>query len=528
MLRRGLLALAAVALLWPASAAAKSYSLPAAHVGVRIQPDGSLLVRERITFDFSGFFSGAYRDIPLRSGESIGDVSVAESGQSYRPGGNTKLGSYDTPGTFGVTQTDHVVRIVWHYSATDEPRTFDVSYRFRGLAVAHDDVVDVNLRVWGDQWPAGLGALRATMRLPRATSLGPSYRVWGSPAWVHGVVERTPEATLLRAIEIPSHQFVELRTVFPRSLLASTAGTQVRRGQGLPGIVAEELGSQRSFEHDRKQIDDAKRHIGRTILYLLLLGLGPALALVLVVWWFFGRERKTGYDREYEQEPPAASEPALVPPLLREQKEPGSNEFTATLFDLIRRGRYKSEPATTPRPVWGGLRHEEVADLEVTEGDRSVQLADFEEPVADVVDAVLDGGGGRLSQFRDRIEDDRKENSERFTSFKDRVEKAIDARGWFVGTGSRILAAGIVLFGVAGVLLLWIGVEGFRSAAPRWWSDVVTSALGVCGIANAIVLIAAAAKAPLWRRRSRTGEAEAERWEAFRRYLTDFPRLQEA
>ena len=32
----------------------------------------------------------------------------------------------------------------------------------------------------------------------------------------------------------------------------------------------------------------------------------------------------------------------------------------------------------------------------------------------------------------------------------------------------------------------------------------------------------------LWRRRSRAGEVEAERWEAFRRYLTDFPRLQDA
>ena len=32
----------------------------------------------------------------------------------------------------------------------------------------------------------------------------------------------------------------------------------------------------------------------------------------------------------------------------------------------------------------------------------------------------------------------------------------------------------------------------------------------------------------LWRRRSRGGRTEAERWEAFRRYLTDFPRLQEA
>ena len=52
-----------------------------------------------------------------------------------------------------------------------------------------------------------------------------------------------------------------------------------------------------------------------------------------------------------------------MPSLVRQEIAPGSNEFTATLFDLIRRGRYKATPVTTERPVWGGLRHEDVADL---------------------------------------------------------------------------------------------------------------------------------------------------------------------
>ena len=136
-------------LLWPAAAAAKTYSLPAAEVAVQIQPDGSLLVHERITFDFSGPFSGAYRDIPVRSGESIDHVSVAEGAKRYRPGANTELGGFGLPDSFGVTPIHKGIRIVWHYAANNERRTFDISYRFRGLAVAYDDVVDVNLNVWG-------------------------------------------------------------------------------------------------------------------------------------------------------------------------------------------------------------------------------------------------------------------------------------------------------------------------------------------------------------------------------------------
>jgi Predicted membrane protein (DUF2207) N-terminal domain len=114
---------------------------------VQIQPDGSLLVREQITFDFSGDFEGAYRDIPLRPGESIDQVGVSEGSDEYIPGANTELGSFGVPASFGVDFSSKRVRMVWHYRAENERRTFTISYRFRGLAVAHDDVVDVNLRV---------------------------------------------------------------------------------------------------------------------------------------------------------------------------------------------------------------------------------------------------------------------------------------------------------------------------------------------------------------------------------------------
>ena len=49
-------------------------------------------------------------------------------------------------------------------------------------------------------------------------------------------------------------------------------------------------------------------------------------------------------------------------------------------------------------------------------------------------------------------------------------------------------------------------------------------ALGACGLVNAVALVIAAFNRHLWRRRTPAAQMEAERWEAFRRYLTDFPR----
>ena len=160
-----------------------------------------------------------------------------------------------------------------------------------------------------------------------------------------------------------------------------------------------------------------------------MLGLAtiPALLIIAAVFWFMGRERRTGYDREYEQEPPTDTEPALVPTLLRQGGEAGSYEFTATLFDLVRRGVYKAVPTTTERPIWGGLRHETVSDLELSAG-KDGELRAWERDVANVVDGVLDGGSERLSHFRDQIEEERETMHGRFTAFKEHVADEANRR----------------------------------------------------------------------------------------------------
>ena len=235
---------------------AKSFYLPAVNVHVTVESDGTLAIEERISFVFDGSFSGAYRDIPLRDGERISDVSVEENGLRYAPGASAELGSSGVPNTFGETPIDRGHRIVWHFQAFNELRTFTVGYRLSNLAIAFDDVVDVDLNVWGDQWDQTLQQLTAELTLPGPAS-GPSWRVWGHPVSVRGDVTRGPDSALLRAVDIPPKQFVELRAVFPRSLLTSTGGAKVRRGDALPRIVAEEAANAAAFEEDQERIRSA-------------------------------------------------------------------------------------------------------------------------------------------------------------------------------------------------------------------------------------------------------------------------------
>jgi len=497
-----------------------------------VAKNGALLVTERIQVFFFGQFTYGFRDIPVRKGESIDQITVSSEDilgnrTRYSGDGSPEKKKNLTPKTFGVKRSSDQTEIVWHFAPASGSQTYIIGYRFKGLAKAYSDVVDVNLKVWGDQWATSLDHLSVVETLPAPTTLGPRYRVYGHPRWVHGVTHRFPSRATLEAVDVASHQFVELRVVFPRSLLRSTTGATVVPGPGLAKIVKEEVGDEQSYRDNQAKIDDAKHHWLRTIGYLALIGLVPALLVIGVIWLIFGRERHVDYNREYEQEPPSDSAPALVPPLLRQAFDPGSPEFTATLFDLIRRVYYKSTPVTTEHDSWGGLKKQQVADLELSAGDQSLDLAPWEEPVAAVFDAVLAGGPERLSNMRDRIKADRTENAERFTTFKSRVESAIRAKKWYVGQGAWAMWIAIGGFCVAAAILIAIAASHWRSNAPRW-HDAVLLAVGICLAVDAAALFFAFLHAKVWRRRTKSGELEAERWEAFRRYLTDFPRLKDA
>ena len=194
----------------------KFYRLTHAQVDGTLGSDGALTVSERITFEFHGNFSGAYRDIPLADDQTFEDIGVREGGTDYDSGASTELGGFGLPDTFGAVAArdesgQRVVRIVWHYSATDETRTFQIHYRVRGLTKVHADAVDVFWQVWGDNWKGSLDKLDATLTIPAGVPEG-SERIWGHPGSVHGTVGREGRKIVLAATGVPRNQFVELRT----------------------------------------------------------------------------------------------------------------------------------------------------------------------------------------------------------------------------------------------------------------------------------------------------------------------------
>jgi hypothetical protein len=282
----------------PGAAWAKSYTLPEARVEVKIQPDGSVDVTEYLTYSFSGSFSGGYRDIPLRRGEKISNISVSEGPISYTPGAPTAIGSRGVPHSFGTTFIPEGMRIVWHYSALDENKTFTVRYRLHNFVALYDDVADLNMKVWGDEWTVDLDHLSAEVTLPASSD---DVRVWGHVRVppLAGGVNPDPEGSgaHLGADHVAAGNWVEMRVVFPGDVLSPQAG-EVRRipGPGLPQILREERTFADQYEDqlaeirkDQERLELITSNIGWVVLAGLAAALLPAAAIAYLIFRRFGR-----------------------------------------------------------------------------------------------------------------------------------------------------------------------------------------------------------------------------------------------
>ena len=146
--------------------------------------------------------------------------------------------------------------------------------------------------------------------------------------------------------------------MFPRRLLTSTRGARVVEGNGFAKIVAEQTKRADDYDNDREKLQDARDNLGRTHAHALR----PRRSCRLLP------SCSSSGSCSAESAAPATTastsrslrrtrRPAIVPPLLRQGTYPGSLEFTATLFDLIRRGYYVAKPVTTEKKTWAGLRY---------------------------------------------------------------------------------------------------------------------------------------------------------------------------
>ena len=487
------------------SAQPKHYRVERADVRVEVQPDASLHVTEQLEFNFSGDFSGAYRDVHLAEGVRAHDVRVSEDAEQYTPGGNTELGSYDRPGTFGAEQlslTDEDgnpiggFRVVWHYTALDETRTFQVEYDVTGAARAYGDVVDVPWAVWGHQWEFWLDDLDAEIAL--AAGSDEPLEAWLRPRQARCGPDLAPGSASVEVERLPPQEETVLRAVFPRDAFASVAGASEHTGSGLEAVRAEEA----AVDDEEGLVDAFAGFVGANIVLLEViwtaLVVGIAVALYIVA-----RDRRSQVAR-YLSEPPEDIPPALAYALAEEGKF-DDRLVLATLLDLVDRGFYE-----------GRASEGEALDLRLSlPGERPADtaLTEYERDTLEFFDGLLEEGPGDLGRLKERVPQHSSSWRTKWENLRESLDRAEEGEmKWDRDLTSARSALALVAF------------AGYAVLGLAYWDRTHLVAIPIFATLAGMMFIYLLPATWLKRLDPASRERHAQ-WNAFSRWTRDFPRL---
>lgn len=497
---RGLLWLAfPVFLGWPAfplEARSKDYFFPEVRIVVGIERDGSFLVDEFRTFDFEGSFSAAWYTLPLavrrqgrRYNVSIEDFRVRdEKGQRLSLETSTSGGFY---------------KAEWTFRAKDERRTFRIGYRVRGGIISYPDVSELYWQMIGTGWDRPTKNVSVTVTLPEEAPGQEDILVYGHgplSGWSEIVDARTARFT---ATDLRAGQFFEIRMVWPAGMVAgipSSDSTKASIQAEEARFVEETITRARSYQ-EQKVRQRQRLLIGASI-WAVWLVLGSILWFFVYLhhWKKVGRDYRFADIPEYWRDLPSDLRPALVEVLRREGRTVTPRSFTATLFDLARRGYLEFEDRTGEKKGIFGTRSKQETQISLkTEYHHDAGLAPYEKDLLRWLFQVVAPGRGEVGvRFSlDELRSHLKKNPTRFQSWYRKWTKDI-----------RKGAAELEFIEPASLRLRNIFLA-------------VTLPLGFLTL-NPLLLLLAGLFIPKIKRRAKHWARENELWKALDRFLDDF------
>ncbi len=500
----------------------KSFELESIDVHAALRRDGVLLVREEVTYDFTGEFSVGTRDF--------------DSG----PWQIRRIRAFDEDGVRLREITETPTLYEWDIYPATGRRTFELRYEVHRAVLEWPDVVELNWQWVGTTSP-GVAHHDLTLRVPGDGE--------GVRAWAHGPLNGTigvDGRTITTEVEdLPAATFLETRVVVPanrfagdlprgregqteprdyltecdlfESALRADGGlgpaqvdqlvrdyplcqsrARVETDPQLPRIIeeetalAEEANAERAaFERQQQKEEDRRKGLTAGAPFII----GGCLLGAWLVWRKWGKEPDLAAEIDYWREVPD-DPPAVAVALLR-WGAVDTTAFSATVVDLAQRGFLTI--AETDK------------DHTFTATDQSRDgLLEFERMA--LTKLFENGPQTSQKQLTNWAKAHRTSAASWLNSFTGAVTKAYEAKGYQVK-------------GQAAGWLLYLGLIGILGIFT--WLAISYEAYAAAGgaIGAGLVLLATMV---LLRRRTPAGAQRHAEWEGLRRFLKDFSQLEDA
>ena len=474
----------------------KTMYFPDVRIDIQIDRDGSFTVNEYRTYDFRGRFSWASLWIPVRVERQGYGYNVALDGFSVRDeqGAPLRVEAGEKDGRFEAK---------WFYSARNERRTFHIGYRIRGGIVTYPDVTELYWQAIGGGWEKPTRNAVIYVQLPAPVADKSDILVYG-----HGPLSGYAEILDLQtarftASNIRSGQFIEVRMAWPSGLVSGIPSNRHTRDS----IKKEEARFVEETIAKAKAAQEAEIRRSRNFksavnFWLLTLFLVPLiwLPIYLKSWNRFGKDYRFPDSPTYIHEPPSSLQPALVETLLKEGVGITPKSFTATIFDLARRGYLEIQDKLVEKKGIFGSRTDYESSLTLKKRFAAdPELMPYEKDLLDLIFGEI-GDEGAKSGSRLSLDHLKKY----FRSHPQKFQK------WYQAWAKTIKAEAKRREFIEPPSLRLRNLFAF-----------VTVPIAVLTF-NPILAVLAAVLIPTLKRRTMAWARENEQWKAFDRFLDDF------
>ena len=411
----------------------RSYSIDQAFIDLTVENNGLLHVDEQYDYSFDGQFNGVYRDIPLKSGESIENIEIAASG-AYPVLKESDEGGYKHLKIYLYSDEAHTKGI------KDCDVSIFISYDMKNVVTLFNDVGALQYKLWGEEWEVGVGSVYITAKLPGSN--GNEYFL--NPQEFNASSTMKGDTITAQTTSIPSGDFYELLVLMPLSDFHDASYAKHVNENGKDQI--------------KKNLEDSinGRNFWNTT--YLVLGLLSLLSPVIAIFTYirYGREPKVDYDGIYERELPSNDPPEIVNAMYANGDigTPNMNGFESAILNLIDKKVLSIETVQD--------EDTETNDLHLKFSGDTSGLKSNEKQVYDILHNFANEDTLNLSSLNSRLSSE--SNAEwfmnQYENWQRNIENELEPRinEEFNDTGATIIA-GLGVGGlVIGVIITILGI----------------------------------------------------------------------
>ena len=477
----------------------RSYTINDGMINATINENGTVHIRESYVYNFDGTYNGVKRNIPLKSTERIQNLKIYTI---------NAYSEYDTE----VTSNEYNITT---YLYTDSAKTQKISnsnvtviyeYDMDGIVkMGNNHKALFQFKLKGGSWDKPINGFTAYVNYPSRDGI--IYYI--NPYEYNTTPTSWENSTIKISTDDSISTYLEINSLIPENQLNLSKNYLIT-----------------DVDYEKKVIESQNSYIseykfGSTYYPIMILILLMSLLVPAGIYKKYGREPTITYDAIYERTPPTDDSPAFVNAMSSRSKisdvgTVGDDAFKATIMDLIDR-KYLI------------LIHSEDNNIKLQVSDKDFNnLKDFEVEAINLIRRFEVNGIIDFDYMSSKLQS---ENTARdyINSLKNWKENFRNTyiseeviTKFFDNKGAKLLKYHVIIMIIISIIFLFIAI--IYSACGLLAGILIAVSIFMIIL---LLILQFGTSNSIWGRWTVYGKEYNDKWNNFRKYLSDFSLMEE-